>query len=318
MQKDILFIDAVCKSREKFLLGSEKYARLIDANTYEDGLKLLREYNFGKSAGETADLSQLIYAEEEDLIAFIKEYAPKDGTHNYFLLPYDFLNAEALFKCAKLNLPEEKYLTHEGLLTIAEVKDAVNGKKCKIKEINEAVIESEKLFDEGTPTGATVDTVFIRKLYTATYRLCKDKNAIKLMQREIDFKNISIILRSESEEEYESLKLPYGKLTKQQEDSLLTKDGDKILQAFKGSVYYDFVAKAVKNIGKPLTDFERLADSYDLIKLKETRFYNQGTEPYLLYVCYRKADIKNVRLILVSLRSDVSRDVIREKLRESY
>lgn len=319
MQKDILFIDAACKSREKFLLGRDKYMRLIDADNFSDALKLLREYNFGKSADETADLSQVLYAEEEDLIAFIKEYAPSTGVHNYFLLPYDFLNAEALFKCKKLGLDEEKYLTHEGVLTIDEIKNALGGKKSSVLEIDNAFKEAELLFEEGkTPTGAMVDTVFERNKYAAIKRTCKDESTTELIKREIDFKNISVILRSADLSEYESLKLPYGTLTKKQEKALLSKDKEQILQTFNGSVYYDFLKDAVGNIGNPLTAYERKAESYNLLKLKETRFFNKGTEPYLLYVSYRKADVKNVRLILLSLRSGVDKAILKDKLRESY
>lgn len=320
MQKDILFIDAVCKSREKFLIGYDRYLRLIDAENYNEGLKLLREYNFGKSAAEGADLSQIIYAEEEDLIAFIKEYAPKGGAQNYFLLPYDFLNAEALFKCSKLNLPKDsKYLTHEGLLSIDEIKCAVSGEKCKIQEINEAIEEAEKLFTENAlPTGALVDTVFTRKLYAAIKRLAADAEVLNFLESEKLFKNISIALRCESVEEYEALKIPCKILKKEQETALLSKDEGKMAGAFKNSRYLDFVKTASKNIGKPLSEYERMVDGYALNKLKETRFFNEGTKPYLLYVSYRKADIKNVRLILSSLKSGIARDVVKGKLRESY
>lgn len=319
MQKDILFIDAACKSREKFLLGSDKYARLIDCDNYLDGLKMLREYNFGKSAAENADLSDVLYAEEEDLIAFIKEYAPKKGVHNYFLLPYDFLNAEALFKCKKLGLEEEKYLTHEGVLKIDDIKNALDGKSSGVLEIDKAFKEAEMLFDnEEAPTGALVDTVFARNLYGAMKRLIKDGRTLKFIEREIDLKNISVILRSESFDEYLSMKLPYGTLTEGQEKLLMEKNAEKILKAFKKTVFYDFLKKAFTTGENSLREYEKAVDGYNLAKLKETRYFIKGTEPYLLYVGYRKADIKNVRLILGGLRSGVSKETVKAKLRESY
>ncbi len=319
MQKDILFIDAACKSREKFLLGADKYARLIDADGYSSGIKLLREYNFGKSAKEDADLSDILYAEEEDLIAFIKEYAPKSGVHNYFLLPYDFINAEALFKCSKLGLDEEKYLTHEGVLKIDDIKKALDGKSSGIGEIDKAIRQAEDLFGDGKePSGSLVDTVFARNMYTAMRRLVKDGRTLKFIEREIDLKNISVLLRSETFEEYLTMKLPYGTLTLAQEKVLNEKNGEKILAVFKRTVFFEFLQKAFAPKDNPLTEYEKAVDGYNLKKLKETRFFNQGTEPYLLYVGYRKADIKNVRLILSGLRSGLSREVIKEKLRESY
>lgn len=318
MQKDILFIDASCKSREKYLLGKEKYQRLIDGQSYKDSLKLLREFGFSQKSPEDADISTLLYNEEEDLIDFIKEYAPKGGVNNYFLLPYDFINAEALLKCQKLGLSEQKYLTHQGVLTIDELKDALLGKPCKIKEINKAFTTALELFETTTPTGAMIDTIFTTNMYLAMRRLVKNSTTLKFINREIDLKNISIILRSQSLEEYYNLKLPSNTLNKGLEEVLIGKDKQKILQAFKSHALYPFIEKAVAEMGSPLVNFEKLSESYNLSTLKETRFFNRGVEPYLLYVCYRKADIKNVRLIMVSLRSGVDKESIKQKLRDSY
>ncbi len=99
---------------------------------------------------------------------------------------------------------------------------------------------------------------------------------------------------------------------------LIGKDKAKIIEAFKRNSLYDFILKAVDDIGNPLTEYEKLAESYNLLKLKETRFFNRNSEPYLLYVSYRKADVKNVRLIMLSLKNGVDKLVVKNKLRESY
>ncbi len=319
MQKDILFIDAACKSREKFLLGRDKLLRIAEQDSYEEGISLLKEYGFGKSAGDCRDLYSLIYAEEEDLIAFVKEYAPRGGVKYYFLLPYDFFNAEALFKCKKLGLKEDNRLTHEGVLTVDEVRKIVDGQKSEIYEINDAVSEAEKLFDEETPpTGAMVDAVFMRKLYSATLRLVKDSATKKLVKKEIDFKNLSALLRCETLEEYSAIKLYGGSISKETEKIVLSKDKAKIEQAFKNTELYGIVQKAVNEMGSPLINYERETDGYPVSKLRETRFFNRGKEPYLLYVSYRKADIKNVRLVLLGIKAGKDKTVIKNKLRESY
>ena len=86
MQKNDLFTSAVCKSREKYLLGQDKLLRLLDAPTYEDGLRLLNDFGFGRTANAQPLLADILYAEEQSLIEFIKEYAPRSGSANYFLL----------------------------------------------------------------------------------------------------------------------------------------------------------------------------------------------------------------------------------------
>jgi len=319
MQKDILFIDAACKSREKFLLGKDKLLRIAEQDSYEEAVSLLKEYGFGKFAEEGADLYSLIYAEEEELIAFIKEYAPKGGVKYYFLLPYDFFNAEALFKCKKLGLKEEKMLTHEGVLTIDEIRKAVDGEKSAIPEITFAVKEAEELFkNETLPAGSCVDAVFMRNLYAATLRLVKDPTAKKLVKQEIDFKNLSALFRCETIEEYSAIKLYGGSIAEEAEKAVLSKDKAAIEQAFKNTPMQNFVLKAMNEMGNPLIDYEKEAEGYPVSKLRETRFFNRGKEPYLLYVSYRKADIKNVRLVLLGIKAGKDKTVIKNKLRECY
>lgn len=315
MKKNLLFIDAVCKSREKFLLGKDKYVRLIDCENYYEAIKLLREFGFGKQL-ESDNLSELIKAEERELIEFIKEYSPGGGVDSYFLLPYDFLNAEALLKCKKLGLEKEKYLTCEASLQIENLQNAVNGQSSGIKELDEAIKTADQTFD--SLTGAMLDSILLNAMYKAMLRLIKDSGLKKFVQTEIDLKNISILLRTDSLDEYKLLKLNPTSLTLSQEQVLFSKDKAKILQAFKGNKLYDFILKAVDSIGKPLTEFENLSQSFMLTALKERRFLIKGKEPYLLYVLYRKADILNVRLILLNLRAKESANTIKQKLRDSY
>ncbi len=320
MQKDILFIDATVKSREKYLLGAEKLYRIIESNSYDEGLKLLKEYGFGRDSEKT-ELSDLIYAEEENLIAFKKEYAPKGGAVNYLLLPYDFFNAEALFKCEKLGLDKSKMLSHQGLLTVSELEKGLNGEELDIFEISEAYKEAEGLFngEDKTPTGAEVSTVFTRRLFKAYKRLAKDKLLKGFWQKEIDFKNVSAALRSESEEEYAALKIDGGSLKDADDSALLSKDADKIRENFKGSYLSDFIVEALKGLeGAPLVSYEKLVDSFLVKTLKETRFFNRGIEPYLLYCLYRKADIKNARLVMIGLKNGADKTLLKEKLREAY
>ena len=45
-KKDVGFIGALCKSKERLLIGEEKFARMIDTDTAEDAFRMLRESGF--------------------------------------------------------------------------------------------------------------------------------------------------------------------------------------------------------------------------------------------------------------------------------
>ena len=318
MQKNNLFTSAVCKSREKYLLGTEKLLRLLDSPTYDDGLRLLTDFGFGRTAKVQSSLPDMLYAEEQSLIEFINEYAPATGSANYFLLGYDFLNAEALLKAQALNMDSQKYLTHTGVLTLDELKVALAGGECRIPEIKDAFLAGQKLFDQGTPTGAHLDTVFVRGLYSALLRLVKNKALKKVIVTEIDLKNFSILLRAKERDEYEKLKLFGGTLTVKQEDAVLSGEESRIKNAFKSGALYEFVVAALLAKDQPLAEFERMTESFALARFKAERFSLTKDGPFILYCMYRRADVKNVRLIMISLFNGADKTKIRAKIRESY
>ena len=71
-KKDVGFIGALCKSKERLLIGEEKFARMIDTDTAEDAFRMLRESGFGGDAEASGarDFEKLIAAETESLIGF--------------------------------------------------------------------------------------------------------------------------------------------------------------------------------------------------------------------------------------------------------
>ena len=163
-----------------------------------------------------------------------------------------------------------------------------------------------------------LDTVFVRAQFKALLRLTKNRALKKVIVTEIDLKNISISLRARDEDEYKALKIDGGTLTKAQEEALLSREEARIKNVFKQGALYDFVLAALSAQDKPLADFERLQESFALARFKAERFALTKDAPFILYCMYRCADIKNVRLIMVSLYNGADKTQIRTKIRESY
>lgn len=69
-----LFANARAKSLEKFLVGKEKFLRMIDSEDADEALKILSEVNFGGgvSISSATEFEKLIDFEEEKLFDFIK------------------------------------------------------------------------------------------------------------------------------------------------------------------------------------------------------------------------------------------------------
>ncbi|MBP5466258.1 MAG: V-type ATPase subunit, partial [Clostridia bacterium] len=93
----VLYSSARAVVMEKTLLGEDRLKRMLEG-TADDALKILSEVGFGTGDVSRAGIDAVSDTETARLCSFIKETAPDDKIKKFFLLPYDFKNAEALIK----------------------------------------------------------------------------------------------------------------------------------------------------------------------------------------------------------------------------
>ena len=110
--KNAEYVGAVCSFREKSIISQEKFEKMLTMSLPE-AVKTLKDSGFGGGI-ETTDAESLIRAEEDNLISFIKEYAPNDNFINFKLLNYDYHNANSIVRAENLNLNAKKMLLREG------------------------------------------------------------------------------------------------------------------------------------------------------------------------------------------------------------
>ena len=70
--------------------------------------------------------------------------------------------------------------------------------------------------------------------------------------------------------------------------------------------------------GKPLSAFEKLSDDALLLHFKKKRYDMSGCIPFMLYCYYKRAELTNLRIIMVGLINKLDRSEIQERLREAY
>lgn len=102
------YANARAKSAENYLLGADRFNRMLQADSAEDALKILREVNFGEGANAESALEfeALLRAEREKLNRFVREVSPSRAFRRFFLAESDYHNAEALIKAKHLKISE--------------------------------------------------------------------------------------------------------------------------------------------------------------------------------------------------------------------
>lgn len=320
MAKDLTYTNGVIAVREKYLL-QDKILKLCESGA-EDALRALSEQGFGKDAQITSvyDYEKLVAADEVAIDSFIREYSPSKAETEYLLSPRDFHNAKALVKAVYLNLDVEKLLAPDGLVPAEKIYECIKEKNLQPlnKPLREAVEAVEELFSRGDVSGAEIGIIFEKALFIHLSAVCS-KNLLlkKLISVKADMSNILTALRSDSADYAKKCFVVGGKLSESLLLKLFDEDRERAAQAFKATPYYGFIKSCMdaKVAGLPLTQAEKIAESYETEYFAAKRFELKRSQPFLYYVFRRRAENANVRILFACLLAGMREGEIKRRLR---
>ena len=320
MGKDLTYTNGVIAVREKYLL-KDKILKLCETGA-EDALRSLLESGFGKGVeiSTVYDYEKLVAADEKSIDEFIREYAPSKAELEYLLSPRDFHNAMALVKAVYLGLEAEKLLAPDGLVPSARILECIKEKDLTPlnAELKDAIMASAELFEEDKASGAEIGVIFEKAQFAHLSSVCS-KNLLlkKLIAVKADMTNILTALRSDSEDYAKKCFVSGGKLADSKLLKLFEEDKSKAVQAFKDTPYFEFVKNCVdaKGTGLPLTQAEKISDSYEAEYFNARKYDLKRSQPFLYYVFRRRAENANVRILFVCLLAGMREAEIKRRLR---
>lgn len=319
-----MYTNGVIAVKEASLLGG-KLIKLSEG-TAEESFRAVKESGFGHGAETESvfETERLIAADERDIDAFVREYAPANDVLEYFLTPRDFHNAKAFFKAEKLGVPAADMLAPEGLVAYSVLEEAVKSKdySALCEELAVAFEEADGLYlddeNKNDVSGADIGRIFDNAAFKRLFKVCGRFGILKkLLKTRVDMINILTFLRSQTPEYAEVFYIPSGKLTLDKLKTLLDEDGEKAAHALDKTDYADFLklCLAEKRAGLPMTEAERYVDSFELDFLAKKKYELKNSQPFLYYVFRRKAENANVRILISGLLSGQSERELRRRLR---
>lgn len=321
---DTTYTNGVIAVREKKLL-KDKVFRLCELGA-EDGFRMLLDSGFGGGAetvNSVYEYEELIEAEEGDVDAFIREYAPSEAEKAYLLSPKDFHNAKALIKAAHLGRESDGMLAGEGLISVELLADCVKRKDFSaIKSFNAylgGACEAVSVGLQEGMDGAQVGEIFEKAQYEYLSFVGKKKGVLKaLISAKIDMTNILTAFRCENEETATEKYLSGGELTPQILSALFLQEDNKVLSAFKNTPYGSFVRQclAARAQKRPCTEAERILGGYDRAYFEERKFELSKNEPFLYYVYRRRQENANVRIVFGCLLAGLSEQETKKRIRD--
>ena len=323
MSKSVDYVNGVIAAKEVYLLG-DKISKLCDANA-EDAFRAVSESGFGKGADAVSvyEYEKLLYADERDLDAFIREYAPNNAEKAYLLSPRDFHNAKAILKAHYTECDLEKMLAPEGLLSVEMITSCIAEQNYKPlgEELSAACENAAKLFGEdgnNEASGAEVGAIFEKAQFMHLKALCARNLMLKkLIAKRADMTDILTALRSKTPEYAANNYVLCGKLKAEQLANLFLEDGEKLEHALDNTGYEKFLQICLedKKSGLPLTRAELIKDNLEIDFLAERKYELKRSQPFLYYVLRRRAENANLRILFVCLLAGMGENDIKKRLR---
>lgn len=319
------YANARAKSAENYLLGADRFNRMLQADSAEDALKILREVNFGEGANAESALEfeALLRAEREKLNRFVREVSPSRAFRRFFLAESDYHNAEALIKAKHLKISAEPLLTAGGDIDPARMEEKIMADDYASfpPPMASALLYCDNAFVNGTATGARIGDAMKRALF-ADRKECSAKNGdLKALYSVMaDTANLSSALRARNYACFLEMRVPGGRLTENEAKALSEDPLETLKEKLKYFYLSDFAFAAIDAAaeGKPLSAFEKLSDDALLLHFKKKRYDMSGCIPFMLYCYYKRAELTNLRIIMVGLINKLDRSEIQERLREAY
>ena len=308
------------RSKELSLLNNQILEQLLASKNYEECLRLLQEKGWGNQETKTAE--EILKVESEKTWDLMEELVEDTTVFDVFLYSNDYHNLKAAIKQAYVNTEIPNiYLSH-GTIKPDILFNAV--KEHDFSELPEHMREAAEeaynvLFHTGD--GQLCDIVIDKAALEAIYEKGKASGNEVLSgfsEIKVVAADINIAIRgSKTGKGIEFFQRAFAKC-----DSL---DIHRLTEAALNSVeaIYDYLAitkysDAVDQLKESLSAFERWCDNRVMEHIKPQRYNPFTISPLAAYILGRESEIKSVRILLSGKLNNLSENLIRERLRETY
>ena len=305
---------------EKKLLDKAQIERMIDANTSEGALKVLQETEYAAFMNEVRrpdDYEILLSNELVRLYKTMYEASPLKEIIDVMALKYDYHNIKVLVK-GKI------------LVGVNDLKSAINGEDFGRlpKKMEECLRKIFEKFEE-TNDPQFIDLIADQYLYAHIHEIAnkkniKDKALDRYLTNLIDLNNVKTLLRAKKQDKNVNFFLdaivPGGSIDASKFRSLYLDTIENIPNNLSSKEYSQVLREGIASYieTSSVSEFEKLIDNHIMGIMKEAKIVTKGLEPVLTYMYVKENEIKQIRTIMVGKLNNITKEVIRERLRDGY
>jgi len=319
------------KVLEKKLLSRARLERMVDAKDMDEVFKILGETEYQQhlsSAARAEDYENILSGELRRVYALMDELTGEKVISQLLSLKYDYHNLKVIIKEKVLGRSLSHLYVPYGTADLSRIRTAVaqDDYSDVSQRFGEALKDTWNEYEKNKDP-QMIDIILDRHYYRHL-RVLADETEIPMfvdyVRNQVDFTNIKTLIRVKKMDKdmrfLEEVLLDGGSISR-----------DKILYSINDSLDAILEKFRKEKIGRPLTegleafrrtgrlsDFEKIIDNSLMEVNAPSRNIVFGPEPLFSYLHAKEAEIKALRIVMVSKINKLSPEVIRERLRDLY
>lgn len=323
----LIYTNARVKTLENTLLSSEKISRLVNSENIDEGVKILIESGYGGAlAIQNNEFELILQAENDKLCDFLRESMPSGVGLETFLMTNDFHNAKALVKAKYMHLTDAEFMLQpDGLIQVSEMKDKIfaDNYNAFSPVLRKALIDIDNLRVAGDKSPRIIDCIIDKAMYQEILTIAakgKNKNVVQYWKASVDMCNILNFVRCKkigvNFEFFMQSFVENGTWDKDFFEKSYEFGTAEFVDKIRYSEYSGTLLEALAS--NNVTLFEKRRDDYcqDIFSKDKNDIFS--VSPLAGYFVAKKTEIKVVRMILILLKINADKALIKERLREFY
>lgn len=316
---------------ETRLLDRTKIERMIEAPSAEEALKILNETEYSNilsKAKRVNDYENILSYELKRVYELMYELCPVKDVVDLMSVKYRYHNLKVLLKGKFLSKDLSNLLIDLGIEDLKELKNIIDLDNFDDLKgyTKKAVIEVVKDFEENKDP-QKIDIIVDRYMFDEMKDIKKKldyKFTDKLVLATIDLTNIRTLIRlkkqGQGREFAAKVLISGGAIDKDTLISIINETPENIITKLSTTIYSDIIKEGIESFkeSNSASLLEKLSDNYIMDLMKGARLVTFGPDRILSYIYAKETEIKIIRIIMVGKLNNISQEVIRERLRDSY
>lgn len=320
VDKGYVFAVARLRYAELKLLNDQALDQLASASGVNEALKLLKEKGWGND--NTYEAEDMLQEEREKLWSFVDEIVPDRSIFDVFKLPNDYNNLKAALKESVMEYEYPGIYISESTVDPELIKNAVKERNYQAlpDDMIEVAENAHAVFLK-TQDGQLCDIIVDKACLDAILKAGRETGDDFLkMYAEIKVASTNIktaVRASLTGKDKDFLNMALAECETVDKNGLMNAaaNGVDAIASFLGNTAY---ADAVPELRKSPAAFERWCDNLITARMKPQLYESFGLGPIAAYILARENEIKSVRIILSGKQNGFSKEMISERVRDSY